>query len=256
MEKQKQHYGTVLIKADKILAYLSSCENAQPLHAIAKATSLTNSTALKILDTLTFIGYVRKDNESKKFSLGPSIIKYANRSIHQFDIKQIAQPYLEKLQEETAETVHLGIEDRSSIVYITKIESKNPIYFYSQVGKSIPMYCSAMGKAILADDSDDKIEQYLLENELKKITEKTITTKDAFRKEIATIRQQGFAYDNGEHEDDIFCIGTSITLNGKNYGALSVSIPKYRLTDEFHQKVVQGLKKCKEHILQDIQSYS
>lgn len=256
MEKQKQLYGTVLIKADKILAYLSSCDNAQPLHAIAKETSLTNSTALKILDTLTFIGYVRKDDETKKFSLGPSIIKYANRSIYQSDIKQIAQIHLEKLQEETTETVNLGIEDRSSIVYITKIESKNPVSLYSKVGKSIPMYCSAMGKAILADGSDDEIERYLLENELKKFTEKTITTKEAFRKEIAAIRQQGYAHDNSEHENDIFCIGTSITLNGKNYGAVSVSVPKYRLTDGVHQQIVHSLKKCKENILQDIQACS
>lgn len=253
MEKQKQLYGTVLIKADKILAYLAGCEEAQPLHIIAKQTDLTNSTALKILETLTFIGYVQKDNESKKFRLGPSIIKYANKSLHRLDMKEIAQPHLEALQKETTETVHLGVEDRSSIVYITKIESKNPICLYSQVGKSIPMYCSAMGKAILADSSDREIESYLEAHELKKLTEKTITTKEAFRKEIAQIRLQGYAYDHCEHEDDIFCIGTSITLNGKNYGAFSVSIPKYRLTEEFHEKIVRAIQACKENILQDLQ---
>lgn len=256
MEKQKQHYGTVLIKADKILTFLSNCETPQPLHTIAKETSLTNSTTLKILDTLTYIGYIRKDEEAKKFSLGPSIIKYANRSIHQLDIEQIAHPHLEKLQVNTAETVHLGIEDRSSVVYISKIESKNPICLYSQVGKSIPMYCSAMGKAILADDTDEKLEQYLLENELKKLTEKTITTKENFREEIAAIRRQGYAHDNCEHENDIFCIGTSITFNGKNHGAISVSIPMYRLTEAFHDKVIHELKVCQENILQDIQAYS
>ncbi len=256
MGEKKQHYGTVLLKADKILSYLSSCENAQPLHTIAKETNLTNSTALKILDTLAFIGYVRKDNESKKFILGPSIIKYANKSIHQLDIKQISQPHLEKLQEETTETVHLGIKNNSNIVYISKIESKNPVSLYSQVGKNIPMYCSAMGKAILADGSDEELEQYLHENKLLRRTETTITTKSAFLKEIVNIRRQGYAYDNSEYEDDIFCIGTSITLNGENYGAISVSIPKYRLTDALHEKVIHDLKQCKKDILYDIQSFS
>ena len=74
---EKQLYGTVLLKADRILAYLADCQEPQALYTIAKETELTNSTALKILETLNYIGYVQKDTELKKFSLGPTIIKYA-----------------------------------------------------------------------------------------------------------------------------------------------------------------------------------
>ncbi|MCK1993545.1 IclR family transcriptional regulator [Peribacillus muralis] len=253
MTSDNQPYGTVLLKGAKILDFLSASDEPQPLQMIAKQTELTNSTALKILDTLILIGYVHKDLELKKFSLGTSLIRYAIKAMNQLEIKQIAQPHLEELQRNTNETVHLGILDQTSVVYVTKIESKNPVCLYSKVGKTIPLYCSAMGKAILADQSDAEINQYLATNSLVKITNKTITTKSAFNTEIDQIRERGYAFDDSEHEEEIFCVGASITLNSKNYGALSVSVPTYRLTDEVLQNMIASIKKCKASIINDLQ---
>ncbi|MDR4887614.1 IclR family transcriptional regulator [Fredinandcohnia sp. QZ13] len=248
MQEKKQPYGTVLIKADSILKYLSSTDKPQSLQQIAKETELTSSTALKILDTLQLIGYVQKDEETKKFRLGRSIIKYANKALNQTEIKDLAQPFLEKLREQTTETVHMGILDQSSIIYITKLESFNPVSLYSRVGKAIPLYCSAMGKSILADQTDEQIEEYFNNHTLVKKTENTITTKEGFMKEIHEIRKNGYAFDNEEHEADIFCVGASITVNGKNYGAFSVSVPKYRITDEFITQIIENVLACKRGI--------
>jgi len=246
--EKKQPYGTVLLKADNILKYLSSVDKPQSLQQIAKETELTSSTALKILDTLQLIGYVQKDEETKKFRLGMAIIKYANRALNSNEIKDIAQPYLEKLRNQTTETVHLGILDRSSIVYITKLESFNPVSLYSRVGKAIPLYCSAMGKSILADQPDHLIEDYLNNHTLEKKTQNTITSKEDFMKEINEIRKRGYSFDNEEHEADIFCVGASITVDGKNHGAFSVSVPKYRITDEFISQIIQNVLACKQGI--------
>jgi DNA-binding IclR family transcriptional regulator len=252
-DKDKQPYGTVLLKADRILEFLASCNKSQTLNQIAKATDLTNSTALKILDTLNLIGYVQKDLESKKFSLGSSLIKYANKAINQLDIKKIAQGHLEELQKTTSETVHLGILDKSSVVYVTKIDSSNPIMLYSQIGKNIPLYCSAMGKAILADLSDREVIHYLDENHPIKKTKNTIIEKGVFLREINKIRELGYAFDNGEHEEEVFCIGASITVNGKNFGAISVSTPKYRLTDISLERTIHAIQACKAAILAELQ---
>jgi DNA-binding IclR family transcriptional regulator len=253
MDKEKQPYGTVLLKADRILNFLVSCNHSQNLQQISQATALTNSTALKILDTLQLIGYVQKDTETKKFKLGPALLKFANKAINQLDIKQLAQPHLEKLQGITGETVHLGILDNNSVVYISKIDSSNPIILYSQIGKRIPLYCSAMGKAILADVSDDEINAYLNENLLIKKTKNTISTRDDFFMEISKIRKLGYAYDDGEHEEEVFCVGASLTANGKNVGAISVSTPKYRLTDHSLENTILAVQMCKAAILAELQ---
>lgn len=252
MTKQRQPYGTVLIKADQILSYLSTSKKPKRLYQIVENTKLTNSTASKILNTLELIGYVQRDPENQEFSLGPSLTRYANQSIKQMDIKKLAHPHLEKLQETTTETVHLGVVDRDRIVYIEKLESKNPVNLYSQIGKTIPLYCSAMGKSVLADQSDQEIDRYLAENELVKKTEHTITSKKELKEELERIRNLGYAFDDAEHEVDVFCVGASITLNGETYGAFSVSVPKYRISSNFLSKIIVEVQRCKKNILADL----
>lgn len=246
---QKQAYGSVLLKADDILEFLSSDDTQHRLSEIAKHTGLTPPTASKILNTLLLIGYVQKDPDTKLFSLGPRLLKYANKSLHQLSIKRIAQPFLEDLQKATGETVHLGIHEFDHIKYITKIASKKPVSLYSEIGKSIPMYCSAMGKAVLADLDDDDINYYLEKNELISKTENTITTAERLFEEINLARQEGFAFDNGEHDLDVFCIGSSITVGRTNYGAISISLPKYRLSNEVLESLKQNLLTTKENLI-------
>lgn len=249
----KTPYGTVLIKASRILDILSSTDKPLTLNQIAVDTELTNSTALKILDTLQLIGYVQKDEDTKRYSLGPAIIKYAYKAINHLEIKHLAEPHLKKLHDITKETIHLGIQSDNHIIYVLKIESTNPIKLYSQIGKSIPLYCSAMGKAILADQTDSQIDSYLQNNKLLKFTENTITSKKAFLNEIRRIREQGYAFDNCEHEEDVFCVGSSISVNGKNFGAFSVSVPKYRLTNQFLEEIINAVLECRNQIISDLQ---
>ena len=201
-----------------------------------------NSTASKILNTLVLIGYVKKDPKTNEFELGPSISKYAKQSIKQLDIKKIAQPHLEKLQQITTETVHLGMIENNQVVYLTKIESNNPVTLYSQIGRSIPLYCSAMGKSILAEQTTEEIDEYLDEHELIPKTENTITNKESFRNELNTIKDQGYAVDDSEHEVDVFCIAANITAHGNNFGAFSVSVPKYRITENFTNEIIKAVR--------------
>ncbi|WP_172370028.1 IclR family transcriptional regulator [Sporosarcina jiandibaonis] len=250
---ESKPYGTVLIKADQILNFLFESAQPQRLNVIAKATDLTNSTASKILNTLVLIGYVRRDSKTNEFELGPSIIKYAKQSLKQLDIKKIAQPHLEELQRITTETVHLGMIENAKIVYITKIESNNPVTLYSQIGRSIPLYCSAMGKSILAEQTAEEIEEYLNEHELIPKTENTITTKKAFRNELNTIKARGYAFDDGEHEVDVFCVAASLTVHGNNFGAFSVSVPKYRINEDFTNEIIEAVQNCKTAIEDELQ---
>ncbi|MBU5593794.1 IclR family transcriptional regulator [Amphibacillus sp. MSJ-3] len=250
-EKQ-QPYGSVLLKADAILEFLSQQNQPKRLHEIATYTELTNPTALKILNTLLLIGYVQKDPDTKTFSLGPRLIKYANKSLHQISIKQIALPHLEALQEITEETVHLGIHELNHIKYISKIESKKPVSLYSEIGKTIPLYCSAMGKAVLAEFTDEEMRKYLASNHFFQFTENTIMDEKALYAEIDKVKELGYACDDGEHDFEVFCIACSITLNEKNYGAVSVSLPKYRLTDEVLSDLIKNTLICRDNILAEL----
>src|SRR5699024_6808516 len=130
--------------------------------------------------------------------------------------------------------------------------SKKPVSLYSEIGKTIPLYCSAMGKAVLAEFSDEEIQQYLATNSFYQFTENTIMTEQELYDEIKNVKELGYAFDDGEHDFEVFCIGSSITLQGKNYGAVSVSLPKYRLTDEVLSDLIKNILSCKNDILTEL----
>ena len=245
--KETKPYGTVLLKAAKIMDCLS-LQPDQTLQEIAKNTEMTASTAIKILETLTLIGYVQKDT-NKTYRLGTKLIRYANQSVEQIDLAAIAVPYLENLHTTVDETIHLGILNNNEILYINKLEPKNQtIRMSSKVGITRPLYNSAMGKAVLAEFSEEQVQQYLDTQTLIPYTENTITNPLRLKKELKQVQQTGVAYDDEEIEQDIFCSGVSLMKDGEIAGAFSVSMPKYRLTEENKTTINQALLATKAAI--------
>ena len=254
MEKEKQPYGTVLIKAAGILDFLSSKKDPQALNVIAQETGLTSSTALKILDTLLLIGYVKKHQETKKFELGSGLLKYAHQYLSNLDISKISYPYLKEMQLQLDETVHLGILEGDEILTVNKLESqKSIVCTNSRIGLTKQLYCSAMGKAVLAELPENEVIAYLNRVELKAVTEHTITDRDELLNQLQDIKRNGYAIDDNEAEKEVYCLGVSLYLNEHTYGAFSVSVPSYRITPSVEAEIVQKLLKTKEYIMRELQ---
>ncbi len=254
MENAKQPYGTVLIKAASILDFLSAKKEPQALNVIAQETGLTSSTALKILDTLLLIGYVKKHPETKKFELGSALIKYANKYLANLDISKISYPYLKELQNSLDETIHLGILEGDEILTVNKLETNKPIVcLNSRIGLSKPLYCSAMGKAVLSEMTESEILAYLNRVELKALTESTITDSETLFKQLEDVKRNGYAIDDSEGEKDVYCLGVSLVMNNQTYGAFSVSVPSYRISPAVKDEIVTAILKTKENILRELQ---
>lgn len=250
--ENKKPYGTVLIKASKILDYLAENQDVS-LQTIAKGVGMTSSTVLKILDTLLMIGYVNKNSE-KNYRLGAKLIRYANKNIEQIDLVELTLPFLEQLQQKIDETIHLGVLDNNEILYVNKLDPKHQtIRMSSKIGITRPLYNSAMGKAVLAEFSEEQYTDYLEKHPLIPYIEYTITNALRLKKEIQTVKETHIAFDDEEIERDIFCIGASIVKNEQIIGAFSVSMPKYRLTDETKEQIISALKQTKSEIEQRIQ---
>ena len=246
---EKQPYGTVLIKAAKIIDVLSEHKELS-LQKISMLTGLTSSTSLKILDTLSLIGYVKKDERNKEFSLGSKLIRYANQQLEENDLVQTAKPFLMDLQDRIDETIHLGILiDNNSVMYVDKLEPKNQaIYMTSKIGITRPLYSSAMGKAILSEFNEKNFQDYLDHTNLKAFTVKTITNEFKLMEEIEVVKKTEIAFDDEEMEAECFCVGSALMSNGKIRGAFSVSMPKYRLNNEKKNLIIEQVKQTKKKI--------
>lgn len=201
---------------------------------LSTTLGLNKTTVHRILNSLICMDYVKQDPDTLKYSLSFKFCGIANQILAQNNIIDLARPYLKELSELTGETVHLVQIDGLNAVYIDKVEgSPSSVRLVSMVGKSIPLYCSGVGKALLADMSDQKIAAIWEQSDIQKQTEYTITNFDEFMQLIQTIRRDGFAFDNEENELGVRCIAASLkSFHGNPKYAISVSAPKDRMTDE------------------------
>ena len=133
---------------------------------ISNELELNKSTVHRILNSLICMDYVKQDPDTSKYSLTFKICSLSNQVLSHNSLIDIARPYIQDLAEQTGETVHLVQMEGVNAVYIDKVEAPhNSVRMVSMVGKTIPLYCSGVGKAILADMDNDQIrqiwEQYL-----------------------------------------------------------------------------------------------
>lgn len=143
------------------------------------------------------------------------------------DLKRHAEHVMEALADATGESVHLSVRDRDEVVYVHKIEGRNPIRAYTQIGGRAPIYCVATGKAMLAFQSDEyilRVSQHLASH-----SPNTITVPQQLLKELKLIRSQGYAVNIGEWRAEVSGVGTSIFDSaGQVIAAVGISGPTER----------------------------
>lgn len=246
----KKPYGAVLIRAVEILDFLSEQDEPQLMTAISRNTEMTLSTTNKVLDTLELVGFVTRNQETKEYSLGPRLIQLANASFIQFDIVRKTYPALKRLFETVETTVNLGMLQENEVLFINKFTVPDHSHkTLSRIGFTQPIYCSAMGKAMLASFPTERREEYLDQVQLVPHTKYTITEKDELIKQIEKAKLEGFAIDYCEAEEDIYCIGTTFEIPESNtYYAFSISVPYSELTEEKYQLYISELIKTKNVI--------
>lgn len=194
-----------------LLEKLSENPDGCSIKRLTELTSLHKSTVHRLLHTLANYGYTYQDDSTERYHLGYKPLALSNALLESMDIRSIARPFLKELCDLSGETVHLQIQNGAYAVYIDKVENHNrAISMYSQIGKRIPMYCSAGGKALLAWQSEDRVRSIVGEQPFKCYTKNTIGDIDTLLKELAQIRSQGYAVDWFEHEDNIFCIASPV----------------------------------------------
>jgi DNA-binding IclR family transcriptional regulator len=251
-QKEEVFYGTVLIKAKEIMDFILESRVSPTLKEISENVDMTKSTVLKILKTLEHCGYVRRTEDAKQYYLGTMFLAYAQKVNHTFDIRQIAMPHLATLVSEIEETVNLGIVENQQITLLDKIESNSTVYLVARVGGQMHMYSSSMGKAILAEYSDDEISRYVSATSFEKLTPNTMTDISSLIEDVGKVKKRGYAFDNEENQPDIFCVGFSLCKNNHIYGAFSVSMPKYRASEEKIANIIEEGKKIQAKILSEL----
>ncbi|MEU9383697.1 IclR family transcriptional regulator [Streptomyces sp. NPDC048279] len=147
------------------------------------------------------------------------------------DVREIAHPHLARLNEACGHTVHLAVFEEGEVLYIDKVESRYPVRMYSRIGKPVAITVAAVAKLLLADLPEPERRALTDKLDYPMYTARSTPHAEAFRKELAKVREQGWATDLGGHEESINCVAAPIRgADGRVVAAMSVSAPNVVVT--------------------------
>lgn len=217
-------------KAMRLLREVTARPGAS-LAELAEAVDVPTATAHRLLRALEAEDLVRT-TRSHGYHLGSWCLVLGSAYLSEIDLRGEARPLLEQLVVETGETAHLGVLTGTDMVYLDKVDTSHPVRMYSRVGALSPVYCTGMGKALLAH-ADEATLQRVIDAGLERRTPNTITDPERLRVDLQRTRDRGFSLDDIENEDGIRCAGAAIRgADGAPLGAISVAGPATRLTEE------------------------
>lgn len=230
--------------AERIFLVLETLADCPPvgLVELSNRLKLHKSTVHRLLSSLIFMGYVKQDDETDKYMLTFKLVKLSSKILSRMDVLSIAHPFMEQLALKCQETVHFVQRDGTDMIYLDKVEPpivrESSIRMASQVGLSRPMYCSGVGKSVLAELPNQTIEEIWKNSIIEKKTEHTIITLNDLFKELELVRQHGYALDREENEIGVTCIAACIfTYQQFPKYAFSISAPTSRMTAERIQEL-------------------
>jgi IclR family KDG regulon transcriptional repressor len=207
---------------------------------ISRAVGLHKSTTYGLVTSLKNNGFLVKDEESGRYQLGMELYRIASNV--QVDLREICMPHIIQICRDIGETTNLVVPDDTNVVYIEKHESERSVRISTSIGMRIPMYCTAVGKAILAFLPLGESSSILDRTQLLSHTQNTLTDKDAIMAQLKEIRRLGYAVDREELEYGVTCVAVPIlNSNNRPIAAISCSGPSRRMDDWIIKKVAEKL---------------
>lgn len=222
-------YVNSVEKAMRVLIAFDGRQRQLSLSQIAAATGLDLSAAQRFIFTLTTLGYLKKEEETKKYELSPKLLDFAYHYLASSELVIRATPYLQHLSQETEEATNLTILDGTDIVFVLRIVSRNVLNPTFLVGTRLPAYCTSPGLAIMSSLTEPEVDLILAQSNLVKHTPNTVIEPKAIKRRLAEFRQKGYAHTREEYYiGDISTAAAIKDAQGRPIGAVNVAVTKAR----------------------------
>jgi DNA-binding IclR family transcriptional regulator len=232
MAEDRNRSSSLRRALDVLSAIALECErgSSPTLTELSEYSGVNRSTVSRLLQPLLEAGFVEQDVRSGRYRLGPQTARLGQIYLENFEAHDVAGPILRALAEESLETAHIGVQDGVDIVYVDKYESPLSVRTVSRIGSRQPLYCTAIGKTLLAFAGESALTT-MLESGMPARTVHTITEAGTLRSELDEIRARGYAVDDEENEAGIRCVGAPVfNHRGEVVAAISISGPANRMT--------------------------
>ncbi len=218
------------------------------LKILAAEGELHPSTAFRILSSLIEHQFVERDDVGH-YRLGIKLLHLGSHVRQSVELRQQAKPIITRLRDALGETVNLTVRENDEVVYVERAISGQMMRVEQVIGSRAPLHVTAVGKLMLAAAGEEECRQYAKRTGLPAYTHNTITDVENLIRHTSQALQNGFAYDNGEAEKSVGCIGVLIySSTGEIAAGLSVSAPLERRKEEWVPLVIEAGKRLSESL--------
>lgn len=234
-----------VLRASGILRCFLGGKTHYKISELAHQLKLDRSTTYRLLLSLERCDLVEKDKKTGEYSLGLGVFELGNAYLKQMDFIQVSKPIMAELASKVQETVHLAVLSDTEIVYVDKVDSPRALGVMSKIGQRGPLYCTALGKTLLAFQPQEEQTRILSKIKLIPYTPRTITSKQRLLEELKSVRKQGYALDCREIEEDVECIGAPILDHQANaIAAISISGPQRKIKTPLEKDFISEVVKA------------
>jgi len=249
----RKYQAPAVRKAFQVLQLISKSINGLGLSELANALEISKSTVHGVVSALEELGAVLRDPRTRKFTLGFTLFELGKRAYLQIDLKDMARPVLEDLMEKTGETTYIGVLNGMRITILDVVESRQDLKITSPRGSSIPLFAGATGKVILASMEEGRCREIVMENEIPRFTENSITDPQRYMEEIEHARKRGYATDYEEYLSGVWAVASAIKGWKHVPSAIWVVGFKTGLNDEGMEMLIRNTRQAAEEISQKIE---
>jgi IclR family acetate operon transcriptional repressor len=240
-DKTAQNTIKSLDRAMGVFDHLSTLPGAT-LSELADDLDQSAATVYRILVTLEGRGLVEFDAGQQLWHIGPRAFVIGARYLRRTSVVERARPILRRLMEATGETANLGIAREAHVLFISQVETHASIRAFFPPGTLSPMHASGIGKALLAQMSDDRLSRLIATAPLDRFTDRTLTEPGDLRADLQQTRARGYAIDDEEKNTGMRCIAAPVfDLSGEAVAGISVSGPVDRVSSSQTPRLAEAV---------------
>ena len=230
-----------------ILELLSQNHDGLPLSKIASLLSIPKGTLSPIIHTLNKRNFLSYNSDAGPYSISLHAYLVGETFASQKSAFQYVHEQMSAIVNRIDEICQLGILDQGNVLYISKVDSKEPIRLLSYVGKKLPAYATALGKALISPLNESDLRQ-LYPMGLHPLTPYTITDFHVLAQELDTIKTSSIAHEKEESMAHLECFAVPLFSGAELIASISVSVPMFRLSNDKSETIKQTLLSSKQAI--------
>jgi len=224
-------------------------EGSLTLTAVSRALDVAPSTAHRLLTTLLRHDFVRQDSATRAYLPGRALLEIGLAAVGSLDIRRVARPELEALTSELEETTHLVVRDGDTVLFLDTVESPRAVRVTDRTGITLPAHCTAAGKVLLAQLDRETLNALLGDVALARLTPRSHVDRRALERELATIREAGYATNFAESERGLSAVAAAIPDPGAVATmSVSVSVPLEHIDEARVRRIAAAVRAAADRV--------